>query len=118
MGVAAPPVGSTAYLNPRLNDTPDSPLTNGCHRVILMYGANQNNKSLSYKKWNKSMKRDQQGHYITISTVVEKAKAFVPAPLPPTPPIEWSSELRDKFDQALLALGRLDSVTVLMPDSG
>jgi Fic family protein len=63
------------------------------------------------------MNRDLQGNYITISTVGEKAKAFVPAPLPPAPPIEWSSELRDKFDQALLALGRLDSVSVLLPDT-
>jgi len=63
------------------------------------------------------MNRNLQGHYITISTVGEKAKAFVPAPLPPTPPIEWSSELREKFDQALLALGRLDSVSVLLPDT-
>jgi len=63
------------------------------------------------------LKRDLQGHYITISTVGEKAEAFVPAPLPPTPPIEWSSELREKFDQALLALGRLDSVSVLLPET-
>ena len=63
------------------------------------------------------MNRDLQGHYITISTVGEKAQAFVPAPLPPTPPIEWASELREKFDQALLALGRLDSVSVLLPDT-
>lgn len=63
------------------------------------------------------MNRDLQGHYISISTVGEKAQAFVPAPLPPTPPIEWSSELREKFDQALLALGRLDSVSVLLPDT-
>ncbi len=63
------------------------------------------------------MKRDLQGHYITISTVGEKAKAFIPAPLPPIPPIEWSSELREKFDQALLALGRLDSVSVLLPET-
>jgi len=63
------------------------------------------------------MKRDLQGYYITIATVGEKAQAFVPAPLPPTPPIEWSSELREKFDQALLALGRLDSVSVLLPDT-
>ena len=63
------------------------------------------------------MNRGIQGHYITISTVGEKAQAFVPAPLPPTPPIEWSSELREKFDQALLALGRLDSVSVLLPDT-
>jgi hypothetical protein len=59
------------------------------------------------------VKRDLQGHYITISTVGEKAKAFIPAPLPPIPPIEWSSELREKFDQALLALGRLDSVGIM-----
>ena len=63
------------------------------------------------------MNRDLQGHYITISTVGEKAQAFVPAPLPPTPPIEWSSERREKFDLALLALGRLDSVSVLLPDT-
>lgn len=63
------------------------------------------------------MKRNLQGHYITISTVGEKARAFVPAPLPPLPPIDLSSELREKFDQALLALGRLDSVSVLLPDT-
>lgn len=63
------------------------------------------------------MNRDIQGRYITISTVGEKAQAFVPDPLPPKPPIEWSSELREKFDQALLALGRLDSVSVLLPDT-
>lgn len=63
------------------------------------------------------MSRSLQGHYITISTVGEKARAFVPAPLPPTPSIKWSSELREKFDQALLALGRLDSVSVMLPDT-
>ncbi|MFT5699821.1 MAG: Fic family protein [Desulforhopalus sp.] len=63
------------------------------------------------------MKRDLQGHYITISTVGEKAEAFIPAELPPIPPIKWSSELREKFDQALLALGRLDSVSVLLPET-
>lgn len=64
------------------------------------------------------MKRKLQGHYVTISTVGEKAEAFVPAPLPPDPPIEWTPELRGKFDQALLALGRLDSVSALLPDTG
>jgi len=50
-------------------------------------------------------------------TVGEKAQAFVPAPLPPRPPIDWTPELRSKFDQALLALGRLDSVSTLLPDT-
>jgi Fic family protein len=63
------------------------------------------------------MKRKLQGRYVTISTVDEKAQAFVPAPLPPRPPIDWTPELRSKFDQALLALGRLDSVSTLLPDT-
>ncbi|MDY0268931.1 MAG: Fic family protein [Trichloromonas sp.] len=54
---------------------------------------------------------------MTISTVGEKARAFVPAPLPPRPPIDWTPELRGKFDQALLALGRLDSVSTLLTDT-
>lgn len=63
------------------------------------------------------MKRELQGRYVTISTVGEKAQDFVPAPLPPRPPIDWTPELRSKFDQALLALGRLDSVSTLLPDT-
>lgn len=63
------------------------------------------------------MKRDLQGQYVNISTVGQKAQAFIPAALPPTPSIEWSPELREKYDQALLALGRLDSVSVLLPDT-
>lgn len=63
------------------------------------------------------MKRELQGHYITVSTVDEKAQAFVPSPLPPRPPIDWTPELRSKFDQAWLALGRLDSVSTLLPDT-
>ena len=63
------------------------------------------------------MKRDLQGRLITISTVGEKAEAFLPAPLPPVPPIEWTPALREKFDLALLALGRLDSVSILLPET-
>ncbi len=62
------------------------------------------------------MKRKLQGHYVAISTVGEEARVFVPAPLPPEPPIEWTPELRSKFDQALLALGRLDSISTFLPD--
>ncbi len=63
------------------------------------------------------MQRGLQGQYKTISTVGESVKAFIPKPLPPQPPIEWTSELRDKFDQAHLALGRLDSVSKFLPDT-
>ena len=63
------------------------------------------------------MKRKLQGRYVTLSTAGEKAQAFVPAPLPPRPPIDWTPELRSKFDQAWLSLGRLDSVSTLLPDT-
>lgn len=62
------------------------------------------------------MRRSLQGRYETISTAGERAEAFVPSPLPPQPPINWTPELRTKFDSALLALGRLDSVASLLPD--
>jgi Fic family protein len=62
------------------------------------------------------MKRPEQGHYETISMIGEKARAFVPAPLPPSPAIGWAPELRSRFDEALLSLGRLDSVSMLLPD--
>lgn len=63
------------------------------------------------------MKRDIQGYYWPVTTVGEKIQAFVPAPLPPSPPLEWSPELRDQFDQALLALGRLDGISESLPDT-
>ncbi|MDH4224612.1 MAG: Fic family protein [Deltaproteobacteria bacterium] len=63
------------------------------------------------------MMRGIQGKYAVVSTVGEKARAFIPAPLPPNPSIDWTPELRSKFDQALLALGRLDSVSELLPDT-
>lgn len=63
------------------------------------------------------MRRKLLGKYVTISTVGEKVKAFVPSPLPPVPPVEWTPALRQKFDEALVALGRLDSVSTLLPDT-
>ena len=63
------------------------------------------------------MKRDLQGRFVTVSTVGEKVEAFLPSPLPPVPPIDWTPELRGKFDLALLALGRLDSVSILLPET-
>ena len=63
------------------------------------------------------MKRDKIGRYVTISNVSEKCKAFVPNKLPPLPPLDINSKLRDLLDQALLALGRLDSVTLLLPET-
>lgn len=63
------------------------------------------------------MKRELQGRYVTVSVLGEQVQAFVPAALPPQPPIDWTPQLRQRFDQAWLSLGRLDSVSKLLPDT-
>lgn len=63
------------------------------------------------------MKRALQGKYLKVTTAGEAVRAFVPAPLPPRPAIEWSPALRSRFDAALLALGRLDGVARLLPNA-
>ncbi|MBU1218791.1 Fic family protein [Myxococcota bacterium] len=63
------------------------------------------------------MKRKIQGKYVTVSTLGEKAQAFVPSPLPPDPPIKWTGELTEKFDRALLLLGKLDSISTILPET-
>jgi Fic family protein len=58
------------------------------------------------------------GRWQTISTVGgETARAYVPHPLPHEPPLAIDGALRDRLDAALLALGRLDSVSTLLPDT-
>lgn len=47
----------------------------------------------------------------------ETVRAFVPKPLPPVPALNIGSALREEIDQALLALGRLDSMSSLLPDT-
>ena len=64
------------------------------------------------------MKRTLQGRYLKVAAAGEAFKAFVPAPLPPRPPVDWTPALRGRFDAALLALGRLDAVTDLLPNAG
>ncbi len=64
------------------------------------------------------MKRTLQGQYRKVATAGEGFKAFVPAPLPPRPAIDWTPALRGRFDTALVALGRLDAITDLLPNAG
>lgn len=64
------------------------------------------------------MPRRTTGHWRTVSTAGgERVRAYVPRPLPPDPPLEVGGPLRDRLDAALLALGRLDSVSTLLPDT-
>ena len=63
------------------------------------------------------MQRPAPGKYVKVSTTGEAFQAFVPAPLPPKPPLVWSAGLRRRFDDALLALGRLDAITAHLPNA-
>lgn len=44
------------------------------------------------------MRRQPPGRTVTVSTAGEPFRAFVPAPLPPKPALEWSPALRRRFD--------------------
>src|SRR4051812_37985910 len=63
------------------------------------------------------MRRRVPGKYVKVSTASEPFQAFVPDPLPPRPAIAWSSPLRRRFDESLLALGRLDALTAHLPNA-
>ena len=62
------------------------------------------------------MNRGLTGEFVVKQTGEEIVRAFVPHPLPPDPPLAIDSSLREDIDQALLSLGRLDSITTLLPD--
>jgi Fic family protein len=63
------------------------------------------------------MKRGLTGHYVPLpSAAGEKARAFVPNPLPPVPPLELDAEIQGLIEKAMLALGRLDGLTTVLPD--
>lgn len=64
------------------------------------------------------MERGLQGRYEIISKAGgEIVKSFVPNKLPPDKPIELNSSLSDKLDKALVSLGRLDTVSDVLPNS-
>jgi len=62
------------------------------------------------------MKRGEGGHYEVTSVGGERVRAFVPAPLPPEPPLSLDGPLLRALEEAVLALGRLDGVSALLPD--
>ncbi len=62
------------------------------------------------------MKRGITGRYEITTIAGEGIKAFIPAPLPPEPPLEIDNRRQKLLERATLALGRLDSITLLLPD--
>ena len=55
------------------------------------------------------------GKFVETSVAGERVRAFVPPPLPPKPPIDLSN-LLTRLSAAERALGRLDGVSVLLPN--
>jgi Fic family protein len=64
------------------------------------------------------VKRGLTGRYEDTSVGRETVRAFIPDPLPPDPPIVLEGPMQLLFERALLSLGRLDSVSTLLPDPG
>jgi len=62
------------------------------------------------------MLRGATGEWAVTRTGDELVRAFVPNPLPPAPPLAIDATLHALLDSALVALGRLDSVSTLLPD--
>ena len=60
--------------------------------------------------------RRKTGSYRTTATSTERVRAFVPAPLPPDPPVRLDGPLQRVLERANLALGRLDGISGLLPD--
>ena len=55
------------------------------------------------------------GTRVTVSTVGEAVKAFVPPPLPPKPPLQVE-QLYGPLEEATLGIGRLRGVGTVLPD--
>lgn len=56
------------------------------------------------------------GTFVTTSVGGESVRAFVPSPLPPDPPVRFEG-LYGLLEDANRALGRLDGVTSILPDT-
>ncbi len=62
------------------------------------------------------MNRGLTGRYHVEKHRDETVRAFIPFPLPPKPDLKIDSTLAEEIDQAHLSLGRLDSISALLPN--
>ena len=63
------------------------------------------------------MSNDRGGAWVVTSTVGEPVRAFIPRPLPPAPPLSLSASDFDLMERANRALGRLDGLSAVLPDT-
>ena len=62
------------------------------------------------------MQRGEIGRYETTTDGGEQVRAFVPPPLPPVPPPALDGPLQQALEAAALAIGRLDAISMDLPD--
>ncbi len=62
-------------------------------------------------------KKRESGVFVSISTTGETVRAFVPHPLPPDPPLQLTMDDYDLMEKANRALGRLDGLANLLPET-
>lgn len=63
------------------------------------------------------MQRGPTGQYTSTIAGGVACSAFVPEPLPPRPGLDLSGKLQGRLNDAMLALGRLDAISTLLPDA-
>jgi Fic family protein len=59
---------------------------------------------------------DRAGRFVEVAAASERFNAFVPSPLPPQPPLAIDAAMQSLLDRANQELGRLDGITLLLPD--
>jgi Fic family protein len=63
------------------------------------------------------MRRSPTGEYQNVTVGGETVRAFIPLPLPPIPALVLEGPIQSVLERSLLAVGRLDSVSTLLPDA-
>jgi Fic family protein len=68
------------------------------------------------KKTRRPGSSDRAGTFVRVTSGGETYYTFHPRPLPPVPSLAIGPDLQDLLDTANQALGRLDGITLLLPD--
>jgi len=63
------------------------------------------------------MERGITGRYQSSIAGGISCQAFIPEPLPPKPALQLTEKLQSRINLAMLAIGRLDAISTLLPDS-
>jgi hypothetical protein len=65
----------------------------------------------------KSTQPGRAGHFTSVASEDGTYSTFSPKPLPPDPPLVIDVDMQRLLDRSNQALGRLDGITLLLPDA-